>query len=84
MFKRFYIDLVYEISFEKKVKRNCGTSKFEYFEDPLGYVPNQLLGDVPWMSFQDVRLGCSQDVRCGRPHDGQIGSLGDVLGTLGA
>ena len=30
---------------------------------------------------RDVRLG-RQDVRLGRPGDGQIGSLGDFLGTL--
>ena len=31
---------------------------------------------------QDVRLGRPWDVRSRRPRDGQIGSLGDVLGTL--
>ena len=30
----------------------------------------------------DVISGCPHDVRLGRPRDGQIGSLGDVLGTL--
>ena len=29
----------------------------------------------------NLTLGCSLDVRSGRPRDGQIGSLGDVLGT---
>ena len=31
---------------------------------------------------QDVRLRRARDVRLRRPRDGQIGSLGDVLGTL--
>ena len=31
---------------------------------------------------QDVRLGPPWDLRSRRPWDGQIGSLGDVLGTL--
>ena len=32
---------------------------------------------------QDVRLGRPWDLRLGFPRDGQIGSLGDVLGTSG-
>ena len=31
---------------------------------------------------QDIILGRSRDIRSGCPRDGQIGSLGDVLGTL--
>ena len=31
---------------------------------------------------QDSRLGRPRDVRLGRPRGDQIGSLGDVLGTL--
>ena len=31
---------------------------------------------------EDVRLGRHQDVRSTRPLDGQIGSLGDILGTF--
>ena len=46
--------------------------------------------DVLKLSLRDVRLGRpqdvisrrSQDVISRRPRDGQIGSLGDVLGTL--
>ena len=31
---------------------------------------------------KDVRLGRPQDLRSGRPQDDQIGSLGNVVGTL--
>ena len=31
---------------------------------------------------KDVRLGRPQDFRSGRPQDDQIGSLGNVVGTL--
>ena len=78
--KCFYIDLVNRISFERKVKKNVGTSKFEYSEDPLGNVlrtswrfPESISQGRPL----NVRLrrplyvisGRPQDVRLGRPRD---------------
>ena len=39
--------------------------------------PLDVISGRPW----DVRLEHRRDVGSGRPRDGQIGSLGDVLGT---
>ena len=77
--------MVNQISSERKVKRNFGTSKFEYSEGPLGDVLRTSWGR-PESTCQgrplNVRLGSPQDVRWRSPRDGQIGFLGDVLVTL--
>ena len=78
--------MVYRISSERKVKRNFGTSKFEYSEGPVGDVLERL-EDISNQPHLGVRLERSLDVISGRPQDfrswrlrdGQIGSLGDVL-----
>ena len=86
--------MVNRISSERKVKRkHFGTSKFEYSKGALEDVLRTSWGR-PESTSQgrslNVRLGrilnvisvLPQDVRLGRPQDGQIGSLGDVLGML--
>ena len=64
------------------------------FKDLLGNVLITFFKERPWKVDlrlpQDVRLGLPrnvrfkrfQDVRSGQPQNGQIGSLGKVLGTL--
>ena len=91
--KCFKIDLINRISSERNVKQNFGTSKFARSEGSLGDVLRTSWG-LPESTFQwrplnerlgrslDVISGRSQDVRLGRPPDGQIGSLGEVLGTF--
>ena len=49
--------------------------------DVLNHSPGCPL-EVRLGSPLDVILGCSQDVGSGCPRNGQIGSLGDILGTL--
>ena len=83
--------MVDRISSERKVKINFG---FECFEGPLGDVLRTSWGR-PESTSQgrplNVRLGRPLEVISGHPSDvrsvrvrhGQIGSLGDVLGTLG-
>ena len=85
--------MVNRISSKRKVKRNFGTSKCGCFEGPLGNVLRTSWGR-PESTFWgrplkvrlgrplDVILGRSQDVKLGRPWGGQIGPLGDILGTL--
>ena len=93
MLKCLWIDLVNRISSERKVRKNVGTSQFEYSDGALGDVLRTLSGrpePTSQGSHLNVELGRPLnvisgrpwDVRSGRLRDGQIGSLGDVLGTL--
>ena len=70
---------------ERKIKRNFGTSKFEYSEGPLGDVLRTSWEGTE-STFQgrplNVRLRHPQDDRSRRPEDGQIRSLWNVLVTL--
>ena len=43
-------NLVNQIGFERKVEIKFGTSKFEFFEGPLGDVPDQPPRGIPWTS----------------------------------
>ena len=75
--------MVNQISSEREVKKNVGTSKFEYSEDSLGDVLRTSWGRPESTSKGrplNVRLGRTLDVISGRPRDGQIESLGDVGG----
>ena len=75
--------MVNQISSEREVKKNVGTSKFEYSEDSLGDVLRMSWGRPESTSKGrplNVRLGRTLDVISGRPRDGQIESLGDVGG----
>ena len=56
------------MSSERKVKRNFGTSKFEYSEGPVGDVLERL-EDVSNHPNLDVRLERSLDAISGRPQD---------------
>ena len=93
MLKCFYINLVIQISSGRKIKRNFGKSKFKCFENRLGDVRRTSWGrhgstsQGPPLNVRlgrplDVISGCPLDIRSGLPRDGQIESLGDVLGTL--
>ena len=84
--------MVNRISSERKVRKNVGTSKFEYSEGPLGDVLRTSWGR-PESTSQgrplnvglgrplNVISGHPRDVRSGPPQNGQIGSLGDWLGN---
>ena len=74
-------------------RRNCNylfgqsnkfyTSKCGCFEGPLGNVLRTSWGRPESTSLgRSLTSGRRQDVRLGRPRDGQIGPLGEVLGTL--
>ena len=83
--KWFWIDLVYRISSERKVKRSFGTSNFECFEYPLRNVLKKSLGrplNIRLGRPLDVIWGRPQDVRSRRSRNSQLGHLGDVLRTL--
>ena len=84
MLKDFNIDSVNRISSKRKVVVFL-KSKYEYSEGPLGNVL-RTSWERPESTSQgrplNVRLGRPRDVISRRPPDGQIGSKGDVLGTL--
>ena len=82
-----------QVSSERKVLKNFGTSKCECFESLLGDFLRKSWEHLESTSQRcslNVGLGCPldfisgrpQDVRLGRSGDGQIGSLGDVLGRI--
>ena len=88
------LDLVNRISSERKVEKVLDIQVWLLWRSSRGR-PENALGtsriNLPGTSFArhikaslDVISGCPQDVRWGHPRDGQIGSLGDILGTLEA
>ena len=77
--------------FCKKSLKKIGASKFEYSQGHLGdnvlatsriHLPGVSLERQIRISPLDVISGRPQDVRLGRPQGGQIGSLGEIPGTL--
>ena len=81
--------MVNRISWQKKVKRNLGTSNrrphIVFWRSSKGRLrPSfmERLWEVNLGRPHIVRLGRPQDVRSGHPCDDQISSLGDVLGKL--
>ena len=66
------------MSSERKVKRNFGTSKFEYSEGPVGDVLERL-EDVSNHPNLEVRLERSLDAISGRPQDFRSWRPRDVL-----
>ena len=79
------MDLVNQISSERKFLKKFVTFKFEYSEGPLGDVLTMSWGRTKSTSQGSplkIRLGRPQDVRSGSPQDGQIGSSADVMATL--
>ena len=87
------LDLVNQISSERTVERYFGHPSLSALRTSWGRPESTSQGrpldvrlrrpiDVISGRPQDVRLRRARDVRLRRPRDGQIGSLGDVLGTL--
>ena len=72
------LDLVNQISSERKVKRYFGHPSLRTLRTSWGRSESTSQG-CPL----NVRLRCPQDVRLRRLRDCQIGSLGDVQGDFG-